>query len=1071
VSDVPDDELVSGLPGVVVERIRSELGARAEKLLGCLRTAAALVAQAEADVSGLRLAESAVYNLREALNHVVDGQDAAEGGLGAVLDAWRRFQAQTAVPGVDAAAARDELDEVLIRVEADESRASYYARRLMTYLQYRAGVSPVDPPGDPVSEYGALRDKASAAVHDGLALAEAETLLTRTVAWFVRVFTPPDQVAEAICTLAAQPWSGKEQIAELKRLAVDDHHLRLFFSEITDAAWLEPLYQAGVAQLPLHNVHWPGAALLAGLGKTSPEAVAALLKRLLADTTAIARHERAAMRFELLRIATELGPPAHGVVVEIVRQHSDVPLVRFLGVDTALKADAADSAVLDVADAVLNHFRRFGDGDRYHTVMILDHLQAGVTADNVTNRARMLAGKTSRLARSDDARYVPLGIEALTADPGEHPEPLLLFAHHLARILSKARQWCVPTSEQLEWLEDMHGKVGERLRGHALAGAGDMRVTDKIAHIASRLASSTATAEDLALVTDILSHTPAPEDLAAWATAFGTPSPAPANDEDQIPMDWARAWRWAAVLPADVLTAWWDAIDYVSGRHGSPDTQALTRDRAPQWGSRYGRSPYSAEELSARPPMETAALVAAWEPDAESAWQMSGHLELARALEEVVKVNPAEWSAAPQDVVTALRRPLYVEHYFRALSERAADIVSQAPAVLAAAVAQPPAGEGPAADQDAEAATSGEDWQKVVLDLARALANKDGDLAASMNALWERALTAVRSAPETDVGLLFADYDPLASAINRTWGHGLQTVLALAAWEFRRHETVRPEFEQTLNAVIGMVGSVGLEFRAILASHRPLLEAIAVTWLEANATALFREGTLAQETFDLTVKWSQPTPWLYREFTDELFGAALRGTDNAIRLIVVAALREVEGYDLEAVINRFGKGTAALAAAAEDAAFLVQDAEPDSPHLTVATRFWTLLLDTGRPKIPAEALTGLGRWAFVANIGDDQWADLTACTLDVTNGRIDYPISVADRAARRPASSTSSDILLRLLDNGEPWERHHAAIKALDVLRARTTQRADDSLRRLRTRLIDLGHYEAITINPPDTTE
>ena len=168
-----------------------------------------------------------------------------------------------------------------------------------------------------------------------------------------------------------------------------------------------------------------------------------------------------------------------------------------------------------------------------------------------------------------------------------------------------------------------------------------------------------------------------------------------------------------------------------------------------------------------------------------------------------------------------------------------------------------------------------------------------------MTGVYHRPPRTTITARETDVGLLFADHDPLASAINRTWGHGLQTVLALAAWEFRRHENVRPEFEQTLNAVIGMVGSVGLEFRAILASHRPLLEAIAATWLEAHATALFREGTLAQETFDLTVKWSQPTPWLYREFTDELFGAALRGTDNAIRLIVVAALREVEGYDLE----------------------------------------------------------------------------------------------------------------------------------------------------------------------------
>jgi hypothetical protein len=186
--------------------------------------------------------------------------------------------------------------------------------------------------------------------------------------------------------------------------------------------------------------------------------------------------------------------------------------------------------------------------------------------------------------------------------PGEHPGPLLLFAHHLGRILPKARRWCVPTSDQLEWLGEMQGEAGERLRGRALAGASDVPVTDKIAHIAGRLLSSAATAEDLALITDILSSSPAPGDLAAWSEALGTPSPAPADGGDQIPRDWARAWRWAAVLPASVLTAWRDAVDYVSGVHGVPDPQALTGDRPPPWVSRFGRSPYNAEELSARPP-------------------------------------------------------------------------------------------------------------------------------------------------------------------------------------------------------------------------------------------------------------------------------------------------------------------------------------------------------------------------------------------------------------------------------------------------------------------------------------
>lgn len=1070
-SGVPDDELVPGLAGVVVERLRAELGARAEKVLGCLRTAAALVTQAEADVSGLRLGESGAYNLREALNHVVDGQDAAEGGLRAVMDAWRRFKAQTALPDVDIIDARDELDQVLGRVEADESRASYYARRLLTYLGDRAGVSPLARPGDPVSEYGELRDKANVAVHNELPLAEVASLLTQTVAWFVRVFTPPDQVADAIRALAAQPWNGQEQIAELERLATNDHHLRLFFSEVSDSEWLEPLHKAGIANAPSNDAAWPVAALLDGLGKTRPESVATLLERLLADIAATAKDQRAAGRFELLRVATQLGTAGHGVVVEVARLHSDLQHVRSLAVYTALKADAADSVVLSVADAVLNHVHKFADGGPYHAIKILEHFQAGVTADNVADRTRILAAKTRRLARSDSARYVLLGIEALTTEPEEHPEPLLLFAHHLAHIMSKAHRWGVPTSTQLEWLGTMQGEVGERLRCHVLTGAEDVPLADKIAHVTTRLASSTATAEDLALVTDILAHNPDREDLVAWAEALGVPSRARENGEDHIPDDWARAWRWAAILPEHVLAVWRGAIDYVSQRHGAPDQQALNGDRSPQWMARFGQSPYSVEDLSACSPLESAALVAAWEPDADSAWRGHGRLELARTLGEAVKADPVGWSAAPQDVVTALGDPLYIEHYFRALTERAADIISQADAVFTAALAQSFASEAQEGNRDADDISRlRETGQEAVLGLARAMANNNADLVETLDALWERALAAVRSVPDIDDGLLFGEHDPLDSAINRTWGRGIQTVLALAAWEFRNQGAIRPEFDHVLDAAIEAVDSVGLEFRAILAAHRPLLEGIARTWLEAHATALFREGPLAQETFDLTVKWARPTMWLYQTFSTELFRSALRRVGNASRLVVAAALGEVEGYELDIVIQRLGKDPAVLAAAAEDAAFLVQKAEPTSPRLAVAIRFWTLLLDTDRTTVPPQALTGLGRWAFVDNIDDDQWVHLTARTLEATGGQIDHSISVADRAARIPPSSTSRDILLRLLDNGEPWERHHAATKAIDVLSGSATQPADDSFRRLRIRLIDLGHHQASTINSSDTT-
>ena len=58
------------------------------------------------DDRDLRLAESAAYNLREALDSVIGGRDAADGGLPAVLEAWRRFKAEVAQPNADIAAAR-----------------------------------------------------------------------------------------------------------------------------------------------------------------------------------------------------------------------------------------------------------------------------------------------------------------------------------------------------------------------------------------------------------------------------------------------------------------------------------------------------------------------------------------------------------------------------------------------------------------------------------------------------------------------------------------------------------------------------------------------------------------------------------------------------------------------------------------------------------------------------------------------------------------------------------------------------------------------------------------------------
>jgi hypothetical protein len=101
VSDAHGEGSVPGFSKEIVNRLRSELGDQAERALRCLDTAAVLITHANEDAQRLHFAESAAYNLREALDSVVKGQGAAPGGLRAVTEAWRKFTAERDLPEVN----------------------------------------------------------------------------------------------------------------------------------------------------------------------------------------------------------------------------------------------------------------------------------------------------------------------------------------------------------------------------------------------------------------------------------------------------------------------------------------------------------------------------------------------------------------------------------------------------------------------------------------------------------------------------------------------------------------------------------------------------------------------------------------------------------------------------------------------------------------------------------------------------------------------------------------------------------------------------------------------------------
>lgn len=1062
------------LPAEVLARIAVELPRRVEKIAACLRTSASLIEQGSTSPDGLRLAESAAYNVREALDAVVSDQQPATGGLRAVVDAWRQYQAEFSHWETEPEVARARFEQVMGTVAAEQDRSSWRDLKLLEYLRRKAGVEPLAGDLDPIAEYSGLLAEANSALHTKYSLADAMSLHERTVSWFVRMFTPPDAQVRALSDLASHPYVGPAQLDQLRRLATNPHHLRLFFSRITDPAWLDALHSAGLIRLPVPGQAWPVTSLLQGLGTTRRDCVADLLEKLFVDsanssTRTVDKNEQLGIRFELIRMAAHLGAAGYPVAGQVLNAHGSDRSVRAIGLSIARSAEPADPIVTKVAAVVLNAQDREDGGGL--AIALLERLEAGLTSDNATERVQMVAAKLRRLAASPYVGWKVPDIAAITVPVDQDQDAVVILAHYFVRLATRARELGVSTTQLLEWASKIAGEIGERVTSQLLAGAEDIPLQVKIDHIKLRIDSPTATGDDRPLIDDILSSNPPSELLQPWANALGHPSPAPDGplSASNVPRDWARAWRWSIILSASVMTDWQEAIAATTAIRGAPTANALGV-RAPSSWLISGTSPHSAEELSALPALQAAAHIASWRPGLQSRQDLVSARLLARELESVVMINLDAWTSDPIAIVTALREPVYVLHYFRALAESAGALVERAPALIEAAalVREARWTPTPIGDDDFDYEPRWDGVDEAIVEFVAAVANANGRLDGDLDRAWDWSLRQTRERPlaQEELADPLGEGDALASAINRPWGRGLEAVLAFAGWEYRNLGQIRAAFEELLDEVVLVPGAVGLEYRAILMSRRQLLEAAAPAWLDTHVDVLFGDGPIGLATFDLTLKWGRPTSWFLRRFQSELLAAARRGAEHAVPWLLIGVLRQEEGYDAQGVIAGLRGNVAALRETAQGIALLVQDSSADAPELLAAVEIWRTLLQADRQKVPRDALEASGRWTFVTGIDEHLWVDLTSQTLQLTSGLIDYPLEVADRCKVIQLPGPNLAMLLLMLGNGEPWERDYIESAALDALRRAADQPVDQNFFRLRTRLIELGRHEALDIDP-----
>lgn len=1063
------------MPPEVVAQILDDLD-QGEKVIDSLRTAAHLIAEAREDSLGLKLVESAAYNLREALDAVVVGEDGGAGGMPAIRDAYERFHLASSGPEADEASGLRMLASEIGRLAAEGSLHNYRTRQFLAWLKTRTGIAPLPGDDDPIIQHARLRKQVNKTLHSTGTLPVLAGLYDEAIAWFVRLFTPPDDRVQQIVELARTSLTDPSQVRTLRaEIAFNAHHLGRFLAEVRDPSWLDALFEDGLIHPPRNDEPWPVTSLINGNGGIPAHCIVDLLRRVRVSTSGAGADVVLHLDRNLIQLCLRIGQPSHGLVAEIVARHPNDHWVQRIAVYIAKEAGPDSSIVVTVANSVIDTDTTADTP--YQTRTIADLLTSGITSENARERMGLLAAKLAKLAEGPRLRISPPDIASLNTPDGADDlrDEALIVTERFVNAIEHWREANLPTSELASMVAPIAGELGERIMCRVLTGADDVTRETKIAHLSSRLSSPTASGDDRDLIADLGPLTDV--EIRLLASAFGTPSPSPQPDPEgnvDPPPDWARAWRWSMVLPASVLTSWETAIAAVTKLHGSPDAGSLSR-RIPRVLSARPESPYRTEDLAALSPIDAAERVSAWRLKPSDGFWGSGTYELGSALEAAITADVQAWTIDPIAVVTALREPAYIQRYFHVIERNAKTLTGSVGPIMAAValIRTEPWTPARITHSESDPDVSWEALQRPTVELVGAFANAEADFGTHLDLAWQLTIELVRALPE--------DFPPLdepkdheshndvyARAINRAYGEALKTAVSLG-WLGHRRDGVTPmEFIELLDFVLTVPGSVGAELRSILAAFRPVLEHSARDWLVRRHKDLFG-GELGTVTFHATLKYPRPTTWLYEVYRTRIATAALEGVPNAVALPLIGYLWEIDRFTIPRILGGYHCDADVLQRTAGEIASLAQDLTADDPMLALALAFWDGMLEGAGSTVPVEALSGAGRWVFVDAVSIDELIPRLDRTVTLTGGEIDLATEVADRCRDAQPNEAGLRILRLMQGHGEPWEKDHVGRAGVEALISAAGNGLGGGFNRLRARLIELGFHAAADVDQEPT--
>ena len=1013
----------------LAEHLRVEFGADGSRAVEFLETARRVLE--DPTDSWPRVGETVAYQCREALESVTEA-----GGRPGAGSRWRELSREVVKSAdryANATQTQDDdapqlLRELLGRIDEvrrfhDEGE-SRHQQQLIAVIVARAGVPPSEGSGV-ISAFQDLFDRLNDALHGDCPVSSAREMYGECVALVRRLFMPMESRDSELRSLAAVDSPTQADVKKLLELVATPVHMAQFVRSMATPQWLAQLDAARVFDREHIEVWWAIAAAAQRLGPMHAEMVSGVLSGLWKRNDADPERLRC-----VADAARRMGLPGAPLMLEILRRHPDNGAVVSEAVQVATELDPSAPLVADLIDLLFNEVcwpRLFVPKE------LAGRFVTGIDEHNARARVELLCLKLKSTPDDDHLRmrmrWDLTGSIARLEERGPHERSKVLTNC----LVSALRRACLsmPLSEILDLFSLLPDELRVRARAWLLA---EVPVTGEerlVSEIEEAVRGRWPNGDDIAMLDRAVAADVSENSVTRLRDAFGEPPPdaetTRAAADGDIPSEWRRIAQWALLLPQDVAGPWAVAARVLLPSFAATGPQQLAH--RPQSKAFISTSPYAAESLAALPPLQACELIAAWRPRPGEGY--GDPHRLGDALQSVVQGDPAAWLIDPGSVTQQLRHPTYISSYLRAVEEVIADHPAAAVAILDVIRSVhknsriPEALSNDALDYD----TDWRDAKRVGLDVIRALASADMDFGDRSDEVWALIDAAARDRSE---GSGFVDeMDPLTSAVNRPCTRAFETALFVVAAELRAGKPLRSEYADLLNFALGLEGTNGAEYRAILARRLGWLRHAVPEWFNDNIDLLMGDKApagLAQITVDLTLQWGRSGRWLLEAFPAMVKDAVIRDVDEAMDHFMVAMLWNCAGYQIDDIVrfivHHFGEHPELASRAGERLSFIVSDEGNEQRHLESAIHFWEAMLNSRA----ASRLEGFDAMHLVDALDDEVWAQLTRRTLEATADRGFWLHGVADRAMELPPTTAKLAVLNAIVRGHlEPWDRYHIA--------------------------------------------